>query len=263
MNRPAGIFTSICLAALLLPAVSGPPGPPERSGGRPGGVHAPVPAGPPARKGPAPSQAPPKPAPRAGKTAPMPPPSGLKPSKDPASGQKPPSGASAPLSPEKLAEIRARVEKNAAGQKENVAKLHTDLQALRSGSSVTPDQKKELANSLQTLVQGSVKPAPELVQQLALDLSKTLSDQSLSKAEQMKLASDIAAVLASANVPVSEVEAVIEDAKVILEASGVDRAEAQVIANDLRAIAKDMHSTAAAAKSAAAAAPAPAALPKR
>lgn len=127
-----------------------------------------------------------------------------------------------------------------AQQQANIEKLKTDLQAIRAGSEVTPQQKEQLAQSLKTLAEGTTKPSEASIEQLANDLAAARSDGELSKAEQIKLIQDIQTVLNSANIPMAEVEAAINDAQAILVASGVSKEDAQVIANDLQAIALEL-----------------------
>jgi hypothetical protein len=66
------------------------------------------------------------------------------------------------------------------------------------------------------------------------------ADQKLTPVEQKKLMSDVGAVLSSASIPASEVQAAIADAQAILKASGVDQQDVTTITNDLKAIAAEL-----------------------
>lgn len=121
-------------------------------------------------------------------------------------------------------------------QQLNIAKLAADLQSIRSGSEITEEQKQQLAEDLQALIEGSVKPSTESLEKLVDDLSAAFSDGQIPVSEQLKLVNDMLAVLNSANIPAEEMEAVIQDIQEIVSAGGVTEEEAQMIADDLRAI---------------------------
>lgn len=124
-------------------------------------------------------------------------------------------------------------------QQQNVQKLKSDLQSIKQGSQVTPEQKQALKNDLMAMADGATKPDPALTQQLANDLSQAMSDGKLAASEKAKLAKDLEAVMNSANIPMSEVQAAISDAQAILAASGVTQSEVQTVANDMKAIAAE------------------------
>ncbi|MEW5820053.1 MAG: hypothetical protein AB1782_07655 [Cyanobacteriota bacterium] len=131
------------------------------------------------------------------------------------------------------------IPKPSNAQRQNIAKLKTDLDSIKSGSNVTPAQKQQLAQDFMKLAQGSTKPSQGSVDKLASDLSDAISDKNLTAMEKKKLIDDVYAVLNSANVPPQEIQAVIDDARVVLEASGVDQNDVQLIINDLIAIANE------------------------
>ncbi len=125
-------------------------------------------------------------------------------------------------------------------QKTNVSELVTDLQDIKSGSTVTQGQIDALAASLTTLAQGTTKPDPAAVDKLAADLADVVSDGGLSNSDLKLLSQDITNVLNSANVPQSEVDAVIANAQAILVASGVNKGDALEVQADLQEIAKEL-----------------------
>lgn len=127
-------------------------------------------------------------------------------------------------------------------QKQNIATLEADLKAIKSGSQVTQAQKDALRASLTTLAEGSVKPDPVLVQNLATNLAEALADGTLSDSEKAQLAFDLQRVLNSANIPAEEVTAAIAAVQTILQASNIDRADVETIVNDLKAIADEARS---------------------
>jgi hypothetical protein len=134
-------------------------------------------------------------------------------------------------------------------QQQNLQKLQSDLQAIKQGSQVTPEQKQALKNDLLAMADGATKPDPALVQQLANDLSAALADGNVSNAEKAKLTKDLDAVMDSASIPAAEVQQAISDAQAILTASGVDKADVQTIVKDLQAIANEAKKNAQAAGS--------------
>lgn len=124
-------------------------------------------------------------------------------------------------------------------QQQNLQKLQADLQAIKQGSQVTPEQKQALKNDLLAMADGATKPDQALVQQLANDLADAMSDGSIDSKEKAKLANDLQKVMASANIPMDEVNQAIADAQAILAASGVTKSDVQTIVNDLKAIASE------------------------
>ncbi len=122
-------------------------------------------------------------------------------------------------------------------QQGNIDKLKQDLNAVKSGSTVTQEQKDALRDSIYNLAEGTTKPDKAMVQTLANDLAQSIADGNLSNQEKTKLANDLQKVLNSANISVDELNAVIADAKSILEASNIDKNDVETIVNDLKAIA--------------------------
>jgi hypothetical protein len=135
-----------------------------------------------------------------------------------------------------------------AQQQTNVQTLSNDLNAIKSGSQVTPEQKQALSESLIAMADGATKPSQASVDALSADLSEAMTDGNLSNKEKMQLSNDLAEVMNSANIPKSEVDAAIADAQAVLTASGVDKADVQEIAGDLQAIAKEGQANATATK---------------
>lgn len=135
-------------------------------------------------------------------------------------------------------------ESMSAQQKENVAQLKGDLQAIKAGSTVTEEQKTALANSLAACVEGAQKPSKSSVQTLANSLSSAMTDGNITAAEKATISQSVQAVLASAGVSSAEVDALIKSAQDVFIAAGVTQADAQKIANDLKAIASELKSNA-------------------
>lgn len=125
-------------------------------------------------------------------------------------------------------------------QQQNLTKLKTDAEQIKSGSQVTQQQKDQLKRDLEAMIHGATRPDAALVDQLAADLSAAMADGKVSGLEKTKLMKDIEKVLNSSGISMTEVNAVIADAQAILAASGVSKADAQTIGNDLKAIAGEL-----------------------
>ena len=156
------------------------------------------------------------------------------PAKPPTGERKPPTGTGKPPTGERADatapaaangdSVPKPTGKNLSGkQKSNASELIKDLQDIKAGSAVTPDQVKALADSLMTLAQGTTKPNPATVDKLAADLADVISDGGVSKSDIKLVADDVQEVLNSANVPQSEIDAVIANAQAIFVASGINK----------------------------------------
>src|SRR5713226_3024118 len=72
-----------------------------------------------------------------------------------------------------------------------MAKLQTDVSAIKPNSQVTPAQKQQLARSLMALAQGPKKPSSGAVNKLAEDMSAALSQKALSEGTRSRLVQDL------------------------------------------------------------------------
>jgi exonuclease VII large subunit len=88
-------------------------------------------------------------------------------------------------------------------QQQNINKLKADLNSIKQGSQVTQAQKDALKNSLTAIVDGATKPDPDLVQQLANDLTQAIADSNLTTKEKIQLATNLQKVMNSANIPLA------------------------------------------------------------
>ena len=125
-------------------------------------------------------------------------------------------------------------------QQQNINQLLADLKAIKSKSTVTPEQKQQLKKDLLTAAEGTKKPSQESVAKLANDLSAAWANQKLSATEQAYLAKDLNAVMNSASVSPAESQAALNSAQTILKYSGLTKDDAQKINNDLKAIAAEL-----------------------
>jgi len=121
-----------------------------------------------------------------------------------------------------------------------VARLQSDLAAIKAGSTVAPAQLQQLARDLMADALSAGKPSPELVSKLAADLSGTLSQCALSATDRTRLLSDIDAALNPANIQTAQMTAIIADVQAILQANTVGRKDAVTVASDVKAVAADI-----------------------
>ena len=117
------------------------------------------------------------------------------------------------------------------------SQLKSDTASVKQGSSVAQSQKDALKSDLNSMVKSGKRPDPALVDQLATDLSKSLSDGKITGLEKSKLMKDVEQVMNSAGISAAQVNQAISDAQVILTASGISKADVQKIGADLKAIA--------------------------
>jgi len=121
-------------------------------------------------------------------------------------------------------------------QRENLAQLRNDLEAVIANSEVTSEMIQQLAESLSAVMDGATRPSGDSVAQLVNTIQSSLDDGSITLPEQMEIREDLIAVLQSANVPLSEINAVIDDLRAIHSASGITRETITTIVDDIRAI---------------------------
>jgi hypothetical protein len=124
-------------------------------------------------------------------------------------------------------------------QRENLAQLRSDLESVIANSEVTSEMIQQLAESLSAVMDGATRPSEDSVAQLVNTIQSSLDDGSITLPEQMEIREDLIAVLESANIPISEINAVIDDLQAIRSASGITRETITTIVGDIRAIATE------------------------
>lgn len=125
-------------------------------------------------------------------------------------------------------------------QRDNLAQLRSDLEAVIANSGVTSEMIQQLANDLLVLIDGATRPSKDSVAQLLTTIQSCLADGAITLPERLKITADLKVVLESANVPISEMNAVIADLKAILSASGITQETISTIVNDIRAIISEL-----------------------
>jgi hypothetical protein len=151
------------------------------------------------------------------------------PSQSPAAAPKPAAAApSTPLTPQQA-----------------LAKLQTDLAAVKVNSTVTPAQKQQLARDFTLLAQGSRKPSPAAANKLAEDMSAALAQKSLTEGTRSRLAQNLNAVLNPGNISASQMQEIVSDVQAIFQVSGLPRKDAVAIADSVKAIGAELQKPAA------------------
>ena len=131
--------------------------------------------------------------------------------------------------PEKSAVVQAR--------QQHLEKLQADLGAIAPHSTPTQNQKTALYQDLLTVVDGSSKPAPALVQHLSNDLADTMSRLNKgASVDTRKLAQSLKVVMNCAYLSPVNVHTATVASVDLLKSSGISVASTQSIADDLKAI---------------------------
>jgi hypothetical protein len=123
-------------------------------------------------------------------------------------------------------------------QRQDIAKLASNLAAIHALSDVTPAELAALATDLNAVAAVAVKPSSATVNQFKADLSVDLKTKPMTDAEKAQLTVDFDDVLTSADVPTALAEQVAADVGAIFASTHITNADVKEIAGDLSAIAK-------------------------
>jgi hypothetical protein len=133
------------------------------------------------------------------------------------------------ITPENAALVQARLER--------LNKLKTDLEAIAPRSTPTKEQTTALYQDLLAVVDGSSRPTPAVVQQLAADLASMMSRLGKSGSiDTIKLVQSLKVVMNSAYLSPVNVHAATLASLDVLNTSGIADGDSQAIARDLKAI---------------------------
>ena len=120
-------------------------------------------------------------------------------------------------------------------QAQNIAKIKTDLAALKPGSPVTAVQKQQFIKDLAVSAR-TTKPSLPTVTKFVDTLTAALGENSLGEEEQVRLAQNLNSVFNSKPLPAAQFDAIIADVQAILQVGGVKRPAAASIAVNLKAV---------------------------
>ena len=118
---------------------------------------------------------------------------------------------------------------------QSVAKLRTDLTAIKAGSQVTAAQKQQLTKDLIALAHGANKPSQATAAALADSLAAAFTEKPLAEKDCSRLLSDLAAVLNPGNIQPTQMQAVQNDIQAIFQANGMARKDAVKILDQVKA----------------------------
>ena len=131
-------------------------------------------------------------------------------------------------------------------QEQAVARVQSDLAAMKPDAQPSIPQKLQLGKDLMALVQGPAKPSSATVNKLARDVADVLGEKLLATVTIKRLAQDLNTVMNPSLVGPTQLNAVIDDIQAIFQANNVDRKEAVAIADDAKAVVAEIKKAAAA-----------------
>ena len=106
--------------------------------------------------------------------------------------------------------------------------VKADLAAIKSGVTVTDDQKQKIANDLIAGAQGT-KPSQAAALKLADELVKAFSVKPLSAASLARFVQEVDAVMNPSKFPQAKMDAIYTDIQAIFQENGLDRKQAVAI----------------------------------
>ena len=121
-------------------------------------------------------------------------------------------------------------------QREAVRQLLSDLSAVVSAVTVSPEQIAALQGSFTNLFQGATPPATDSILALVEDWRDARLDGVISDAEGQTLADGLLAVLTSANLPASAWVSVIDDVAAVVNEARLTDSDLEPILTDVAAI---------------------------
>ena len=119
---------------------------------------------------------------------------------------------------------------------QSVAKLRTDLSAIKANSKVTAEQKQQIARDLIAVAHGASKPSMATAANLADGLSAAFAEKPLADKECGRLLSDLAAVLNPARIQATQMQAIDADIQAIFQANDMPRKDAVKIVEQVKAV---------------------------
>lgn len=146
-------------------------------------------------------------------------------------------GVGAPATP---AQPPAAAQPGRPSAPDPVAKLKANLAGISGSSSVSAEQKKQLATDMMACARGSKKPELATVEKFANSLSAALSGKSLEATVQSRLAQDINLALNSASLSAQRITEIGDDVQAILQTTGQTRGTAVNVVGELKAIVAEL-----------------------
>jgi hypothetical protein len=118
----------------------------------------------------------------------------------------------------------------------SVAKLRTDLTAVKGQAKVPAEQKLQITRDLIALAHGANKPSQPTAANLADGLSAAFAEKPLADKDFSRLLSDLAAVFNPAKIQPAQMQAIHADIQAIFQANGMARKDAVKIVEQVKAV---------------------------
>ena len=119
---------------------------------------------------------------------------------------------------------------------QSVAKLRTDLIAIKANAKVTAEQKQQITKDLIAVAHGASKPSQPTAASLADGLSTAFAEKPLADKDCSRLLSNLAAVLNPAKIQPAQMQAIYADIQAIFQANGMARKDAVKIVEQVKAV---------------------------
>ena len=148
-------------------------------------------------------------------------------------------GVTPPAAPAQPARPAAATSSSPTPVQQSLAKVRADLTAIKPNSTVTPEQKQQLANDLLATAQGANKPSSAKVATLADELSAAVAQKPLSDTDRNRLLTNLAAALNPANIQPAQMQVIIADVQAIFQVNGLARKDAVKITDAVKAVAAE------------------------
>ncbi len=120
-------------------------------------------------------------------------------------------------------------------------RLTTDVLSLKTNTPVTPAQVQSFARNLAAAAQGPRKPSSGTLTKFANDLLPALASHPLSPNTRSRLLQNAMAVVNGNGVTQAQLNDVILDLQSLLKSGGTPESTAKLVADDARAIAREVH----------------------
>lgn len=121
----------------------------------------------------------------------------------------------------------------------SLTRFQTQLAALNAGSPATPEQSQKMIEDLLAAAPQAKLPRA-LVSKLVDDLTAAFAEKPLPASSRTRLVQELDAVLNPAKYPQAKLEAIFKDIQTLFQNNGLSLAQATGIANDVKAISKEM-----------------------
>jgi hypothetical protein len=109
---------------------------------------------------------------------------------------------------------------------QSVAKLQTDLKAVKGPAKVTADQRQRITNDLIALAHGAKKPSQSTAANLTDGLLAAFAEKPLIDKDLNRFLSDLAAVFNPTGIQSAQMQAIYGDIQAIFQANGTARKDA-------------------------------------